>query len=271
MRINHAALHLTVLGARGSMPVDGKDFSIYGGATSCYRVQAGDEEIYLDAGSGIVKARPSPHARLTLLLTHMHLDHIMGLPFFPALAQPDRTIDIYARKHSGLLPKDALDRLIAPPFWPVKLENYPSNIKIHVPSDETIKLNDVTVDMIESNHPNGSMICRLARGGRSMVYATDFEHSDPDRLNALITFADGCDLLIYDAQYTTEEYDRHRGFGHSTAEVGIEIAARAGAGRIMFVHHAPWRTDDQIADLERRLNERHGNISFAKIGDEITL
>lgn len=262
---------MTVLGARGSVPVEGAAFSICGGATSCFKVEAGDEEIYLDAGSGIVSAKPSPHSRLTILLTHMHLDHVVGLPFFLALGQPRRLIDIYARSCSGLTPKEALDRLIAPPFWPVTLEQYPSDVKIHVLPDETLMLNDVAVDAIESSHPNDSIVYRLTRRGRSLVYATDFEHNAPDRVEALIKFADGCDLLLYDAQYTVEEYERYRGFGHSTAEVGIEIAARAGAKRLMLVHHAPWRTDDQIAELERRLSERHENISFARIGDEIEL
>ena len=100
---------MTVLGARGSVPVEGNSFSVYGGATSCFKVEAGDEEIYLDAGSGIVSAKPSPHSRLTILLTHMHLDHVVGLPFFLALGQPRRPIDIYARSCSGLTPKEALD------------------------------------------------------------------------------------------------------------------------------------------------------------------
>ena len=115
------------------------------------------------------------------------------------------------------------------------------------------------------------MVYRLTQCGRSLIYATDFEHNAPDRIEALIKFADGCELLLYDAQYTVEEYDRYRGFGHSTAEVGLEIAARAGAKRLMLVHHAPWRTDDRIAEFERRLSERHENISFARIGDVIEL
>ena len=264
-------MRMTVLGARGSVPVEGNSFSVYGGATSCFKVEAGDEEIYLDAGSGIVSAKPSPHSRLTILLTHMHLDHVVGLPFFLALGQPRRPIDIYARSCSGLTPKEALDRLIAPPFWPVTLEQYPSNVKIHVMPDEKISIGDIDVEAIESSHPNNSVVYRLTQCGRALVYATDFEHNNPERVEALIKFADGCDLLLYDAQYTIEEYDRYRGFGHSTAEVGLEIAARAGAKRLMLVHHAPWRTDDRIAEFERRLSERHENISFARIGDVIEL
>ena len=79
-----AAFRLTVLGARGSMPIEGENYSLYGGATSCYKVEAGNEEIYLDAGSGIVNAIPAQNSRITVLLTHVHLDHIIGFPFFIA-------------------------------------------------------------------------------------------------------------------------------------------------------------------------------------------
>ena len=103
------------------------------------------------------------------------------------------------------------------------------------------------------------------------MYATDFEHSDEERCEALIKFAADCDLLLYDAQYTDEEYERCRGFGHSTAEIGLIIAEKCRASKIIFVHHAPNRTDEQLSAMERKFIERNKNIAFAKIGDEILL
>ena len=153
-----AAFELTVLGARGSMPANGKNFAVYGGATSCYRILAANEEIYLDAGNGIVSAKTEPDTRITILLTHMHLDHIIGLPFFGALSQKNRRIDIYAKNRSGLSVNEALDRLISPPFWPLKVGQYPANVIFHDLPEDTFFLGAVQVEMMEGTHPLGSTI-----------------------------------------------------------------------------------------------------------------
>lgn len=258
-----SALRLTVLGTRGSVPVEGENFARYGGATTCYKVQAGDEEIYLDAGSGIVSSLPAPNSRITILLTHMHLDHLIGLPFFIALTEKDRPIDIYAAARAGLAPKDAIDRLISNPFWPCKIEDYPAAVKFHL-LPERFMLGDVSVDTLEGSHPKGATIYRLTYRGKSLVCATDFEHN-PTACAALADFAKGCDLLLYDAQYTADEYERYRGYGHSTPQEGLKIAAAAGVKKLLFVHHAPLRNDATLDDLQREFG------AFAKVGDEFLL
>lgn len=255
---------LTVLGTRGSVPVEGKDFAIYGGATSCYKVQADNEEIYLDAGSGIVSALPKLNSNITILLTHMHLDHLVGLPFFIALTQKDRPIEIYAAKRVGLMPKEALDRVISNPFWPCKIEDYPAKVSFHLLLEKFF-IGEVEVDTMEGSHPKGSTIYRLTYKGKSIVYATDFEHN-PEACEALADFAKGCDILLYDAQYTTEEYPRYKGYGHSTPEEGIKVATAAGVKKLIFVHHAPLRNDEELAELERKFG-----VKFAKAGDEFLL
>ena len=273
-----SVLSLTVLGARGSMPGEGKKFALYGGSTSCYLVRAGKEEIYLDAGSGIAGATPSDSSDISVLLTHMHLDHLIGLPFFPALAHKNRHIDIYSAARENLDIKTALDRLVTAPFWPITIEEYPSDVKFHdLPSDTigtdmvpyTFSIGKVSVMAINGTHPNGSTIFRLTYGGKSVVYATDFEHIPKSGCDNLIEFAKDTDVLLYDAQYTEDEYEKYKGYGHSTAKAGLKIAAAANVKRIMFVHHAPWRTDEEIAKMEEALADSYGNVVFAKIGDEI--
>ena len=261
---------LTVLGARGSVPIAGKNFVRYGGSTSCYKILADDEEIYLDAGSGIVQAVPQADTRITVLLTHMHLDHIIGLPFFVALGQKNRPIDIFAQERSGLKPKDALDRLISPPFWPLKICEYPANVNFHDLPPESFKIGEVDVQWSDGTHPQGSTIFRLTFGGKSLVYATDFEHTSK-RCEKLANFARDCDLLLYDAQYTEDEYKKFRGYGHSTPDEGLKVAELADAKKILFIHHSPCRNDDELDDLERKFSARNKNVTFAKIGDEIFL
>lgn len=264
METESAAFKLTVLGTRGSVPMEGKDFAIYGGATSCYKVEAGNEEIYLDAGSGIANAIPARDSRITILLTHMHLDHLVGLPFFIALTEKDRPIDIYASERDGLAPKEAIDRLISNPFWPCKIEDYPANVTFKL-LPKKFFIGDVEIDTMEGSHPGGSTIYRLTYRGKSIVHATDFEHN-PKACADLATFAKGCDLLLYDAQYTPEEYERFRGYGHSTPQEGLKVAAEAGAAKLVFIHHTPLRTDKQLVEMERTFA-----TPFAKVGDEFLL
>ena len=275
-----SVLSLTVLGARGSMPREGKDFALYGGSTSCYLIRAGEEEIYLDAGSGIAGTRPNDYSNISILITHMHLDHIIGLPFFSALAHKNRHIDIYAAARENLNIKTAFDRLVTAPFWPITIGDYPAEVKFHdLPSDtfgtdmttHKFSIGKVSVMATHGTHPNGSTIFRLTYDGKSVVYATDFEHTPISGCDNLIEFSKDSDFLLYDAQYTEEEYEKHRGYGHSTAEAGLQIAAAANVKRIMFVHHAPWRTDEKIAKLEEKFVNRYGNVSFAKIGDKIVI
>ena len=265
-----AAFQLTVLGARGSMPVDGKDFAAYGGATSCYRILAGNEEIYLDAGNGILSAAPNPDTRITILLTHMHLDHSIGLPFFVALGQANRCIDIFAKSRSGLSANEAVDRLISPPFWPLKVGQYPANVTFHELPEESFSIGAVEVDVMEGTHPQGATIYRLTHRGKVLVYATDFEHT-PEGCEKLARFAEDCDLLIYDAQYTEEEYPKYRGYGHSTPQVGFDIGTRANAGKILFVHHAPQRTDKQLLAMAQEFAPYADKVIFAKAGDRISV
>ncbi|MBR1859145.1 MAG: MBL fold metallo-hydrolase [Selenomonadaceae bacterium] len=261
---------LKILGARGSMPVNGKEYIKYGGATSCYKIRVDDEEIYLDAGSGILKANPEAHTHITILLTHMHLDHIIGLPFFVALTQKNRSIDIYSRNRSGLSAREAMNRIISPPYWPLKIENYPANVKYHEIdiNSNNLKIGNVNIDIMEGTHPEGSTIYRLNYKGKSLVYATDFEHM-PNGCDDLIRFASDCDLLLYDAQYKSEEYDKYKGYGHSTPEVGLEVAKEANAKRLLLVHHSPGRSDEELAEMESNLTLNNKNVQFAKVGVEI--
>ena len=263
-------INLSVLGVRGSMPIEGKAFELYGGATTCFKIQAGNEEIYLDAGSGIVNAKPLPDSRITILLTHMHLDHIVGLPFFSALAQKNRPIDIYAQERSGLNTQAAIDKLISPPFWPLTVGAYPANINFLALPKNSFSIGAVKIDFMEGNHPQGSTIYRLTCAGKSLVCATDFEHT-AESCAALADFAKDCDLLLYDAQYLETEYDKYRGYGHSTPTAGLAVADKARAKKILFVHHDPRRDDESLKTMEREAVKLNENAAFAKIGEEIFL
>ncbi|MBR6257681.1 MAG: MBL fold metallo-hydrolase [Lachnospiraceae bacterium] len=254
-------MKITILGVRGSIPTSGEGFLEYGGATACCLVEAGDQAIYLDAGSGLLHSPDTGDRKVSLLITHTHMDHILGLPLSPLLLS-HRRIDLYAKTRDGLDARQQLERLMSPPLWPVGVDIYPSDVVFH-DIGKGIQLGNVYVDTMESNHPGGSTIFKLEHEGKSLVYATDYEHSE-DKQAELAEFAKDTDLLLYDAQYTDEEYERMKGFGHSTVFEGMKLFEKSGAKRILFVHHDPRHNDDKLKEMEAGLKDTRAG--FAREG-----
>ena len=247
-----AELQLTVLGARGSMAGDRPDCAAFGGDSSCYMIRAGEETVFLDAGSGLLRA-PAHYPRPPMiLLSHLHLDHLIGLAMFPGLSDRELHLGIYVpfctdRDSAERL----LDRLYSPPFWPIRLRETECRPDL-LPMPEKLTKGELSIEAMTGNHPGGCLVFRISYRGRSLVYATDFEHEESS-FARLAAFAKGTDLLLYDAQYTDSEYDERKGFGHSTAAKGLELQERCGAGRLLLVHHAPWATDQILQDREAGL------------------
>ncbi len=264
-----ANMTINIHGTRGSVPVNGSDFVLYGGATSCVSVSCGDTLLFLDAGSGIVGAALPDNRKISILLSHLHLDHLIGLPLFKALFQPNLSIDIYGRRRNGVSLEDALHALFHPPYWPVGLKDFPANVTMN-DIDEHFTIGSLQIDTMEGSHPGGSTVYRISHEGKSFVYATDFEHNKTAARN-LTQFCKDADLLLYDAQYTDEEYPGHSGYGHSTPSAGIRIAEEANVSQLLFSHHAPEHTDRQLSALENRISAEYPFASFAKAGMQIEL
>lgn len=257
-------ISVTVLGCRGSMATGARDTALFGGDTSCYEVRAGTDLLYLDAGSGLLRAKPGEAKDIHLFISHPHLDHIMGFAMFPALARRDCRIHVYGFKREGMGPEEQMRRLFAPPLWPVWPGDAPAEVCFHT-LREPVKAAGFEVDWIPSCHSGGSAVYRLRREGKTLVYATDFEHGNAAE-EALIRFAAGADLLLYDGQYTPEEHARRKGYGHSTGEEGLRIAKICGAKRLWLVHHDPWAEDEVLLGREKRLG-----IHYARQGETAEL
>lgn len=268
-------MKLTIYGVRGSVPLAGSAYAIYGGATSCYRLDIGGKQIYLDAGSGIIPASFDIAKSTYILLSHLHLDHIQGLPFFSGLTHGESRIHIYgnvgdATNYSGI--QAAVNGVFGKPFWPLTIDEYPANIDwqdITVGGSFSIG-GDITVATMASHHPGGSIIYRVTAEDKTVVYATDFEHGSA-KDEELIRFAKDCDVLIYDGQYTQEEYRKYRGYGHSTKEQGLEILDACGGKQILYSHYHTTHTDEFLAQEEARMKTLDARVRFAKVGDEIVL
>lgn len=260
-------MDITILGARGSVPVNGKDMLEFGGSTSCVMIEEGENVIFLDAGTGIMSTPDIGDRSIHIVLTHPHADHLIGLPFFPYIYEKDRQIDIYAVPREGLDTFAQVTKLISRPLWAVRVDEYASDVRCH---DVTgpFKIGNVSIAMTESDHPGGSSIIRLTCGRSSLVYATDYEHSEEGDAR-LIDFSRDADLLLYDGQYTEEEYKTKARFGHSTPGRGVKIMEKCGARMMRIVHHDPRHTDEVLLRMEEQI--RTDNIAFARQGEKICL
>ena len=259
---------LTVLGARGSMAAGRADSVVFGGDTSCYMVRAGEETVFLDAGSGIATAPDSYPKPPVILLSHLHLDHVMGLGMFPILSDCTQQCTVYIPFCEGAATAEyQINRLFSPPVWPLRLRECECRMEF-LPMPKSMEIGSLYIDTIPGKHPGGCMVFRLQFRGKSIVHVTDYEHAEPS-FSQLAEFARNTDLLLYDAQFDSAIYPKRRGYGHSTAEKGLELMQKSNAKQLLLIHHAPTSSDSILLEREKMLSAP--NASFAREGQTITL
>lgn len=262
---------ITVLGARGSLPVSGSAFARYGGATTCLLVRMGTQPLVIDAGTGLL-ALPDDVLRLpqlNLLLTHPHLDHLLGLPLCRYAFRKDARLDIYAVTRNGLDAREQVCRAMSPPLWPVGPDQLAARVSFHE-LPPMLMLDGLRIDTLEGVHPGGVSLFRIEGGGRRVVFATDCTVEGP-LAAALAEFAHGCDLLLCDGQYSDAEWATRSQFGHSTWTAAARLARSCGAKRLRVIHHDPFRTDGELDAAEAGLRGDGADFSFAKEGEVISL
>jgi phosphoribosyl 1,2-cyclic phosphodiesterase len=260
-------------GARGSIPVSGKDYLRYGGNTTCLEIRNNRDDILLvDAGSGIREAGNAFLADgrrdFTLLLTHAHWDHIMGFPFFKPLYRHDATINIWGCPFAQDSIREMLARVMSAPYFPIKYDDIHANVTYAEICIETYQLGDLTITPIALSHPNQGTGYKFSEAGKSFVFLTDNElglqHEGGLSYDNYIEFCHGADLLIHDAEYLDEEYPKRRGWGHSTIEQATSLALDAGVKQLGLFHHNQERIDtevDNLVALSRRIiRERKSSL-----------
>lgn len=275
------ALSIRFWGVRGSCPSPGPETALVGGNTSCVEVVAGGTHIALDAGTGLrrlgsaLMGSPGKPTELTVLLSHVHWDHIQGLPFFAPIYVPGTKLVLGCGATTTPL-RDSLRRQMSAPNFPVDWNDLPSSIEYRELRDgASLQVGDATVHIARANHPDAVFAYRIEHAGHSVVYATDTEHYacvDP----RLLSLARDADVLVYDAQYLPEEYDGKAGpsrvgWGHSTYEAGAALAHAARVSKLVLFHHDPSRADDAVAAIEERARSTFDDVVAAREGDTIDL
>ena len=294
-------------GTRGSYPTAKFNFLKYGGNTACVEVRCGSQLIILDAGTGIIDVGideiknsiisevKKPH-QATILLSHIHQDHIQGLQFYKPLFNSTSVINLFGLNSNEENLKDTLKTILFDKVFPLGLDEIRSNFNIQnfsqndiivISQDGTTKKYDVleNLDLDEDDiiisayktaaHPkNGCLCIKIQYHEKSLVYATDKEsYIGADK--KFVQFAHNCDCLIHDAQYTYDDYinpiQPKQGFGHSTFEMAIETAQMSKAKKLFFFHYDPDYDDMKLSMLENEFSRNNPNVLFAKENYEISL
>jgi phosphoribosyl 1,2-cyclic phosphodiesterase len=253
---------VTFWGTRGSIPTPGSHTARYGGNTPCVTVVgAGGHVVILDAGTGIralgleLVERQNGAVNAEILLSHAHWDHIQGLPHFRPFFAPGNAVRIWGARQGTTSLEAILRQQMDPAVFPVPLDAVSARLTVqHVePGDFTV--GEFRVGAMRLRHPGTTLGFRLTplAGGPSMAYVTDNElgaggnyDTPPSWRRDFTTFLAGVELLIHDAMYTPQELDGHRGWGHSTFEEAVALAAEAGARRLVLFHHEPEHGDAAI-------------------------
>ncbi|MBS5802750.1 MAG: MBL fold metallo-hydrolase [Brachyspira sp.] len=300
-------------GVRGSYPIAKKEYLKYGGNTSCVEVNAGGHLIVLDAGTGLIdvgnellekyiasgtETSNRTPINAVVLLSHIHHDHIQGFTFFRPLHIPSTTINVYGNVNYNESLSDELAELLFGKSFPLDLGDIAGNLnikdiaetdaiilrhgeppiikRVERPEDLDAGEDDVVITCYRSYaHPQeGVIIYKISYKGKTLVYATDKEsYLGGDK--KLANFARGCNLLIHDAQYTTEDYMNSfvpkQGYGHSTFDMAIECQNQVNAEKLVFFHFDPGYDDEKLDSISEHYKGLGGKAQLAYEGLEINL
>lgn len=298
-------------GVRGSYPIASKGFLQYGGNTSCVEVNVNGNLIILDAGTGLInvgnellgkyiasgiKASDRTPMKATVLISHIHQDHLQGFTFFRPLHVPSSQINVFGNVNYNESLADELSELLFGKSFPLDLGDIAGNLnikdinetegiilrhgeppiikRIENENDAKVEGDDVLITCYRSYaHPQeGVLIFKISYKNKSLVYATDKE-SYPGGDKKLANFARGCNLLIHDAQYTTEDYldafTPKQGYGHSTFDMALEAKNQTGAEKLVFFHFDPDYDDNKLNSIKEHYKD--DNVILAQEGLEIEL
>ena len=260
-------MKIKLWGVRGSVTTTGPETTFYGGNTSCVEVWQEEWQLVFDGGSGLQKlnADHQPVAkRIDILLTHLHMDHIQGLGFFKALFEPGMDVHIWGPVSSSQTLHARLSRYLSPPLFPVLIRDLPCKLTFHEIANSHFTIGPFNIQSEYIIHPGPTVGFRVSAGKSVFTYIPDHEPAlgekgiIPDtKWISGYNLAVGADLLLHDAQYTAAEYKAKKGWGHSSINDAALFASMAGVKHVLFAHHDPFRTDDQLSEMFVTFNIEH--------------
>jgi len=275
-------MQITFWGVRGSIPTPGPSTVHFGGNTSCVEVRAGKAILVFDGGTGLrllgKKLLKEMPLTAHMFFSHVHWDHIQGFPFFEPAFVAGNVFYLYGGNNVSRTLEETLAGQMDHPNFPVHLSAMGATMRFRdLVEGETVVIDDdgppVRVTNASGNHPQGVYAFRVEHGRKVFVYATDTEHYAGHVDAKLLDLARGADVLVYDAQYTPEEYagsagtgGPKTGWGHSTFEEGVRLAKASGAVRLVLFHHDPIQNDAAVREKETRAKALFPSVIAAHEG-----
>jgi len=260
-----APLTFRCWGTRGSIPSPGPRTTRYGGNTTCVEVRRGERRLILDAGTGIrllgLDLLQNGGTFQHIFLTHFHWDHIQGFPFFPPLYRPDIDLSIVGPKQSDTDVRSLFAGQMGSDYFPVPFSVVAARMSFAHLGDDDWEIDGMTLRTLRVQHPSHAVGYRIEAGDRVVCFIPDNElegqgyHTGAGWRDRLLEFVRGADLLVHDAMYTDEEYAERVGWGHSTHRQTLRLAEEAEVGKLLFFHHDPERSDDDLDGIVGRLRD----------------
>jgi len=256
-------MHVTFYGVRGSTPSPAEANRRYGGNTAAVVLEtAGRDPIVLDLGTGLRMwglTQPLDGSfRATALVTHIHWDHIQGLPFFPPVDRVGARLDVFAPQQDEGDLDTVINDFMRPPYFPVQYCDLRGDIRFTAVHDHDFEIGSAKVKARPVPHCGPTLGYRIDWEGASVAYVSD--HQAPRTLDtvadSVLELCDGVDLLIHDAQYTAEEFEEKAHWGHCTMDYALLVAREAGARRLALFHHDPAHSDDELDVLHGAVRAR---------------
>ncbi len=272
---------ITFWGVRGSIPTPGRAFAGFGGHTSCIELRCLDRLFILDAGTGLKplgEKLSADHPRggisADLFLTHFHLDHIHGMPFFGPLYNGTNRFRIWAGHLAAEQPvREALKRFMQSPILPMPIDSFIGLEAFHdFDAGATLQpYPGITLRTHRLNHPGSATAYRFECNDRAVCYVTDFEPDEGPHDDALMAFIAGADVAIMDATFDIGDYESKRGWGHGSWQTALALCRRAGVRHPKLSHHAPEHDDATIERFITAVGSEDAPHLFTREGETVMI